>query len=95
MKKGHGKKTNEHEKGNEKNGKKRNKKRKKNTKTKRKGFEKKRLLTISKVNFECKGGNIAKRKKHNERKRKGFQKKLLLISFDNFQGQFSRQRKEK
>jgi hypothetical protein len=34
-------------------------------------------------------------KKHNERKRKGFEKKLLLISFDNFQGQFSRQRKEK
>jgi hypothetical protein len=41
------------------------KKRKTPKKTKkRKGFEKKRLLIISKVNFECKGGNIAKRKKN-------------------------------
>ena len=91
MKKGHGKKTNEHEKGNEKNGEKRNKK-KKNTKTKRKGFEKKRLLTISKVNFECKGGNIAKRKKTQRKETKRVREKA---PFDNFQGQFSRQRKEK
>jgi hypothetical protein len=33
-------------------------------KTKRKGFEKKLLLTISKVNFEGKGGKIKKRKKY-------------------------------
>ena len=53
---------------------------------KRKGFEKKLLLTISKVNFEGKGGKIAKMEK-NRKKRKGFEKKLLLtISKVNFEG---------
>jgi uncharacterized protein YaiI (UPF0178 family) len=39
------------------------KKETKKTNEKRKGFEKKLLLTISKVNFEGKGGKIAKTKK--------------------------------
>jgi len=41
------------------------------TKKQRKGFEKKLLLTISKVNFEGKGGKIAKAKK---KQQKGFEK---------------------
>ena len=38
-------------------------KQRENTKNEQKGFEKKRLLTISNVNFEGKGEKIAKTKK--------------------------------
>jgi hypothetical protein len=64
----------------------------KTKKKKRKGFEKKFLLTISKVNFEGKGGKLAKTKKNTKKKAKRVREQ---VPFDNFQGQFSRQRKEK
>ena len=59
---------------------------------KRKGLEKKLLLTISKVTFEGKGGKLAKTKKNTKKKAKRVREQ---VPFDNFQGQFSRQRKEK
>ena len=40
-------------------------------KTKRKGFEKKLLLTISKVNFEGKGGKIMKNSQNEKKNEKG------------------------
>jgi hypothetical protein len=52
---------------------------------KTKGFEKKRLLIISKVNLEGKGGQIAKTKKNNEKNTKRVREKA---PFDYFQGQF-------
>ena len=58
---------------------------------KRKGFEKKILLIISKDNFQGKG------RKHSKpiQKRKKTKRVREKTPFDNFQGQFSRQRKEK
>jgi hypothetical protein len=53
-------------------------------KKKRKGFEKKLLWTISKVNFEGKGGKITKTKQKKRKKTKRVREKT---PFDNFQGQ--------
>ena len=50
----------------------------KNNDKQRKGFEKKRLVTISDVNFEGKGGTISQNEK--KQKRKGFENKN---PFDN------------
>ena len=57
----------------------------------RKGFEKKRFLTISEVNFQGKGRNHSQ----NDTKRKETKRVQEKSPFDNFQGQFSRRRKEK
>jgi hypothetical protein len=62
---------------------------KKTKKQKRKAFEKNIFLTISKVNFEGKGGKIAKTKKQSEKKEKTKTKSVREKHlFDNFQGQF-------
>ena len=65
---------------------------KKNWIKKRKGFEKKLLWTlISKVNFQGKGRKHCQKDTKTTKSEKGSRK----VPFDNFNGQFSRQRKEK
>ena len=58
---------------------------KKTRKRKRKLFEKKLLLTISKVNFEGKGGKLTKTEKKTGKTTERVREKA---PFHNFQGQF-------
>jgi hypothetical protein len=56
-------------------------------------------LIISKVNFEGNGGKMAKTKKHEKKRKKKLDKKTKRVRGKtpldiNFQGKFSRQRKE-
>ena len=60
---------------------------------KRKGFEKKRLLIISKVNFEkAKGENSQNEKKHEKKTEKKTKRVREKANFDNVQGQFQRRK---